>query len=256
MIERKDIIADLHIHTIGSQHGFSTLKECVDLAISENLKYIAITDHYYADGTELFRRNEISRFKHIESCANCRNKAVYVIGGAEFNISQKIEYWNKLQTLKWKMIGIHGCFLDRENTSLDKLLLYYEKASEKFDAFSHIERDLDKIEHKAHGTEIDGPIMKYLEQIVILAKKKNVILELNEASLNNKKNGNNERALFWLKCAKSNGNLISLGTDAHYCDEIGLFDKSIALLNYVDFPKDRIINYDNEYLKRRFVCLE
>lgn len=45
MIEKQDIIADLHIHTTSSLHGYSTLKECIDIATDKGLKYIAITDH-------------------------------------------------------------------------------------------------------------------------------------------------------------------------------------------------------------------
>lgn len=51
MIGQKDIIADMHIHTIGSLHAYSTLKECIECAETNGMKYIAITDHYYNDGT-------------------------------------------------------------------------------------------------------------------------------------------------------------------------------------------------------------
>lgn len=59
-----------------------------------------------------------------------------------------------------------------------------------------------------------------------------------------------ERVLFWLSIAKENGNIISLGTDSHYCEEIGKFDCSIEMLNRIDFPKERILNCNEELLKR------
>ena len=66
MIKQKDIIADLHIHTIASLHAHSTLYECIQEAAENGMKYIAITDHYYGDGTELYRKNEINRLANLE----------------------------------------------------------------------------------------------------------------------------------------------------------------------------------------------
>lgn len=31
MIEKEDIVADLHIHTIGLIYGFSTLNDCIEV---------------------------------------------------------------------------------------------------------------------------------------------------------------------------------------------------------------------------------
>ena len=48
--------------------------------------------------------------------------------------------------------------------------------------------------------------------------------------------------------AKENKNMISLGTDAHSCYEVGRFDNVLCLLNEIDYPKDLIINCDNDKL--------
>ena len=240
MIEKKDILADLHIHTIGSEHAFSTLYECVSSASDAGLKFIAITDHYYNEGTEIHKKNEINRFRFLEKEVERSQTEVRVIGGAEFNIGQEIESWEKLKKLRWKMIGIHGWFLNVKELSFDDVFRLYENIADDMDCFSHIERGVSKIGRSE--TELNNEIKDYLCNIVSLAKEKNVVLEVNESSLFSEKPGDYERMKYWLEYAKSNGNLISLGSDSHYCGSIGRFEKSLCLLNDIDFPKNRVLN--------------
>lgn len=249
MINSKDIVADLHIHTIGSLHAYSTLKECVDVAETNGMLYIAITDHYYNDGTELEKKNEANRIAHLEKRASSTRANVTIIGGAEFNISQKIESWSKLKDLKWKLVGVHGWFLDRESTTLDELYNYFEEASNQFTAFAHIERELHKIDNCRYGNQLTEEVKIFLKKIVTLAKDKNIVLELNESSLVTNEANAYEKVSYWLQEAKDNGNIISLGTDSHYCEEIGIFDNCLELLNKIDFPKEQIINCNEGLLK-------
>jgi len=37
--------ADLHVHTIASGHGYSTIKENVEAAAEKGMKMVGITDH-------------------------------------------------------------------------------------------------------------------------------------------------------------------------------------------------------------------
>ena len=252
MIKKEDIKADLHVHTIGSLHGYSTLKECIDSAAISGMRYIAITDHYYNDGTELNKKNEVNRITYLEKRAINTRSDVKVIGGVELNISQEISAWNKLKKLKWKLMGVHGWFLNREETTLSELYDYFENAVSKSNTFAHIERELHKIDHARYGEVLDEEIKKFLHKIVLLAKENNIILELNESSLRTNEAGAYDRIMFWIKLAKENENIISLGTDAHYCEEIGEFSNAIELLNKVDFPKERILNCNEELLVEYF----
>ena len=252
LLEKKDIIADLHIHTIGSLHGYSTLKECIDAAVINNMRYIAITDHYYDDGTILDRKNEVNRIIYLEKRAKSTRSNVKVIGGAEFNLAQCIPAWDKLKKLKWKLVGVHGWFLNREETTLEELYRYFEAASEQFNAFSHIERELHKIDYCKYKDELTRDVKSFLEKIVLLAKKTDTILELNESSLITNEDGAYDRILFWTTIAKENGNIISLGTDSHYCEEIGEFNCSLELLNKLNFSKDKILNCNEALLKHYF----
>lgn len=250
MIEQRDIIADMHIHTISSLHGYSTLKECIDAAAEKGLKYIAITDHYYNDGTELNRKNEVNRIAFLETRASNTKRNIKVIGGAEFNIAQDITNWEKLKKLRWKLIGVHGWFLNREMTTLDDLYGLFEDVAGKFTSFAHIERELHKIDHCKYGDVLTDELKLFFEKMVLLAKRSDTVLELNESSLVTNEAGAYERIMFWLSLAKDNGNIISLGTDSHYCEEIGEFGNSINILNKLGFPKEFILNCNEELLLR------
>lgn len=132
MIKRNDILADMHIHTISSLHAYSTLKECIDTSYEQGLHYIAVTDHYFCDGTDINKKNESNRIAYMESRVNGRGKSPYVIGGAEFNIGQEMPYWKKLSQLRWRLIGVHSWHINRENTTLDELYRMFEEASDKY----------------------------------------------------------------------------------------------------------------------------
>ena len=53
MIVEKDILADMHTHTLFSKHAYSTVKENIEVAKKRGLKYLAITDHYFCNGDNL-----------------------------------------------------------------------------------------------------------------------------------------------------------------------------------------------------------
>ena len=70
MINEKDIFADMHTHTIFSLHAYSTIEENLRVAKERGLQYIAITDHYYQDGTENYKKNENTRNRYMEERIN------------------------------------------------------------------------------------------------------------------------------------------------------------------------------------------
>lgn len=252
MIRQKDIIADLHIHTLASLHAHSTLHECIQVAAENGMRYIAITDHYYGDGTELYRKNEINRLVNLEKCVLTTKYGVKVVGGAEFNISQNVDQWERLKKLAWKLVGVHGWFLNRESTTLEALFDYFQDAANRYDAFAHIERELNRIDYCKYGRSLTEEIKLFLKRLVLLAKEKNIILELNESSLAVDKEGNSDRIMYWLSFAKQQGVLISIGTDSHYCEQVGVFSNVINILNEVHYPKEQVINCNENILQKLF----
>jgi len=244
MIIKEDIIADMHTHTVASLHGYSTVYENICFAEKAGMKYIAITDHVYQNGDYIFQKNEVTRVKYMEDNVN-RHVPVKVIGSAEFNILQTAPMLERLKKIKWRPIGLHNFNLGIEALSWDELYEGFEKAAEDHNAFCHIERELEKINREESKDGMGQNDRIFLEKIVELAKKKDIYLELNECSLIPSR-ANLERLRYWFKIASENGNKISLGSDAHFCAEVGLFDRALALLNEVNYDKNLILNCDEE----------
>ena len=250
MISKIDILADLHTHTHFSKHAYSTVKENVEVAKDRGLKYIAITDHYFGNGEKLERKNEINRIQYLGERVNTVEKDITVIGSAEFNLRQTVEDFYKLEGLLWKPIGFHNWFIDMENTTLDDVFnLFVEGYNKGHNAFVHIERELHKI---SKGKYSFDDCLGCLKRIVDYAKDNDIWLEVNESTIIVDDGGAKARLYAWLKYAKENGNKIYLGSDAHYCMEVGEFNNVIALLNTVEYPKELILNCNKNWLFELF----
>lgn len=243
------ILADLHTHTIFSGHAYSTLEENIAAAHKAGLSYLAITDHYYCSGSALDKKNEITRLRYLERDANPTDAGVYVIGGGEFNLGQIPENQDRIAKLKWKPIGLHSFFMDIPSVTIDQLYKMYEDSAGDYSAFAHIERGLHKIEERRFGDELHPEIRSFLENVVVLAKKNGVLLEVNEASAQRTTGGVYEKMRCWLSVARENGNQIYLGTDAHFSNKVGHFEKSLELLSSLDYPADLILNLDEDKIR-------
>lgn len=243
-----DIIADMHTHSTFSLHAYSSIKENIEEAKKIGLKYIAITDHFYNDGTILDKKNETNRIAYLEERINPVENDIRVIGSSEFNLGQDIPYWDKIKHIVWRPIGLHNWFFDTENSTLDELYMSFKSSTERHNAFVHIERELHKMDHKKYGDSISPEIKHFLESICLLAKENNIYLEVNESSLITNECGTADRLFYWLNFAKKNENKIYLGTDAHYCMEVGKFKNALNLLNEVEYPKELILNCNEDMI--------
>ena len=118
----------------------------------------------------------------------------------------------------------------------------------RFTTLAHIEREIQKINNGKVGLELTDEVKVFLENIIHFCKDNNIYMEVNESSIVYNEGGAVDRLVYWLKKAKENKNMISLGTDAHSCYEVGRFDNVLQLLNEIDYPKELIINCDNDKL--------
>lgn len=253
MVTEKDIIADMHTHTVFSGHAHSTVYENIQAAKSQGIKYVAVTDHYFNDGTEINKKNETGRILYMEEDINpyLKDDGMAVISSAEFNIGQEVYAWDKMQALRWKPIGLHGWFFDIAHGSLPYLASRFHEAADKgFNCFCHIEREIHKVDYGAYREDIlHQDVREFLTMVCNHALNHGIYLEVNENSLIVDECGGRKRIEFWLSYAKENGNMISLGSDAHYCGKVGRFGNAIELLNRVGFPKERILNCNRELLE-------
>lgn len=249
MINKNDIVADMHTHTVASLHAYSTVDENIRYGQERGMKYIGITDHYFHSSDDVNRKNEVSRIKYLEPNVNKTLDNVRVISSAEFNLLQNTDYRRKLLMLKWRPIGVHKSFIPNiKSLTYDDLYEAFAEAAEWNNAFNHIERELDEL---CYGKFIDGlsaGAKQFLEKIVLLAKKKNIFLEINEHSLESDR-GYYDIVRYWMDIAAQNGNRFCLGTDAHFCREVGSFTKTIKLLNDYSIDSSRVLNCNEDEVK-------
>lgn len=249
MIKRNEILADLHMHTVASLHGYSTVAEMVKASKDAGLKYIAITDHLFQNEDYLLRKNETARIEYLSE--RMRYEDIKVIGGVELNLNQHvIDLKNFKRAQCWMPVGLHSWFLDFENLTLEDLYnMFEDKAKNNIcTAFAHIERDWHKI-----NPDYDNLVpanKKMLEKIVLLAKNTNTPLELNETSFVFNFHNPTKQIYYWLGIAKELNTTIYLGSDSHYCSEVGHFENSLKALNEIGYPKDLIINLDENKLEQ------
>ena len=250
MIKNK-ILADLHVHSIFSKHAYSSITENISQADLLGLKYLAITDHVFQEGKEFDIKNEAMRFQYLEKEINI-DQPVYVLGGAEFNLFQVLQFKEKFKKLSWKIIGFHKFVgINMEYISLQKMYQEFKKYAEYVDGFAHIEREIESIEFNRYKEEsLAEPIKSFLSSMVELAKKSNTYLELNESSLRSYNGLYDEQIIYWLSKAKELHCRIYLGSDSHYHKRVGKFEKSLALLKDLDYPEELVLNFDEDRIKK------
>lgn len=254
MIDKKEIIADMHTHTIASKHAYSTINENIYVAKLNGLKYLAVTDHYYGNGDAIEKKNEVTRIRFIEN--NVKPAGLTLIGGCEFNLCQRIEndYIEKLNQLRWRPIGLHTWFVnfDDPNFNLNSVYNYFVMAykRDKHNAFCHIEREIFKIRDSDidKDTGLGKKVTDFYVNLVDFAVSNGILLEVNESSLINNEFNAINRMLFWIKYAKEKGANIYLGSDAHWSESVGNFNNVLQLLNSLDYPKDKILNCNEDML--------
>lgn len=255
MIEKNDIIADLHTHTTFSKHAYSTVCENMAEARKNGIKYLATTDHFYNNGDAIDKKNEVIRMMYISQTIGSSDP--YLITGGEFNLNQNIDpeiNIDKVNSkINWRLFGLHTWYLNpKEIDVMDVPNYFYKAAIGSVSgitpvAFSHIEREL----YKCRNYSLEKAKL-VLTQIVEIAIENNIILEINESSIKNNEVDGVERMKLWIPVARDSGAMFSLGTDAHYCTCVGDFTNTIEMINKFDIPADQILNHkiNDELIKK------
>lgn len=248
----KRLLSDMHVHSIFSKYAYSTITENINYANSIGLKYLAITDHIFQDGSESEIKNEAIRFQYLEKEINY-GIPIYVIGGAEFNLFQKLQFKDKFKNLSWRIVGLHK-FPGGVNpafVSLQNIYQEFVKQSKYVNGFAHIERELHEVDFGNYRNEsLAEPIKSFLGSVVELAKSTDIYLELNESSLRSYENLYYDKIVFWLTRARELNCKIYLGSDSRFHSRIGNFEKSLELLKKLDYPESLVLNFNENRIKK------
>lgn len=233
------ILADLHTHTIGSGHAYSTLSENAQIAAQKGLEIIGMTDH----GPSMPGASHLYYFCNF-SIIPKRIYGVRILRGVEANIiSQEGELdlpQRYLGMMDLVLAGLHViCYPGggiEENTHA------FLKAMEN--PFTDI---------MAHPGRLEFPLD--LEKIAFMSYKLDVPLELNNSSLCPEKGSAWDNCRILAKAIAKYGGPVSLGSDAHFWDRVGEFSNCLQLIQESGIKEEQILNTSlsklEDYLKRR-----
>lgn len=228
------VISDLHTHTMASTHAYSTINENCESAGSRGIKIIAMTDHapQMPDGTHEWHIGNQCVLPQII-------KGVCVLKGVEADIMNpagEIDVADYvLSGLQWIVASFHTpVYAERtEDEHLETILNVCKNPA--IDVFGH----LTTVSHR----------FDYAEGAKLFAKYDKIV-EVNEASINAGRSTRENVAELLKECKKNNVKL-SLDSDAHYCDGIGVVNTAAQLVKEAGYPKELIINNNYEYIVSR-----
>lgn len=226
-------IADLHTHTLYSDHAFNTVTEMISQAQKLGLKAVAITDHGPAmpdSGHHWHFINKGQIPKKIGDLIVMFGIEADVMNvNAEFDISD-----GYLENLDWVIASIHKDIIPK---------LSYEDATQLWLNVAH-NPYVDMIGHceqVEHYFDYD--------KVVPVFAKNNKVVELNVNSATVRPSGQKNMEELALACKKY-GCKVSVNSDAHSVYTLGQTGNVPALLSKIDFPQELIINISYENLVR------
>ena len=228
--------ADLHTHTCASTHAYSTILENCTFANRCGLKAIAMTDH----GMTMPDAPHVWHFHNLKALPR-KICGVTVLCGVEANV---IDYDGHLDIdeetmsyLEWVVASYHKYTC--KPSTFDEHTKGYLKLAEN--------NDVDIIGHPTTAMfEYD------MERCVKKFKEYDKIIEINESSIIWKR-GSRENSAELMRLAKKYDALISINTDAHYCENIGQAPIAIQMAQELEVPERLIINTDWDRLRERIM---
>lgn len=228
----KKISLDVHTHTIMSGHAYSSLQEMVAAAQQKGLDILGITEH--APGIPGTCNPIYFRNLHVvpRQIGDLR-----LLLGAELNILDTKgtldldEYYYKM--LDIRIAGIH--LLCWEGGTIE------ENTRGMINAIRNPWTQI--ISHPG-----DGTAELLFEPVVLAAKETKTLLEINNSSLNPRRNKETAIAnnLEILRLCKQYEVPIVLSSDAHISYDIANYCFIWPLLQETEFPDELILNYDTE----------
>jgi len=223
------IMMDLHTHTIESGHAYSTLEENIRAAKEAGIKYYGLSEH----GPAMPGSPHIYYFQNMRVIPREIN-GVTILRGVEANIINDegeidmIPEW--LKFIDYVIASVHIPVLPYRDKSHNTRVLVNAIKNPKVHIIGHPD---------------DGRFPIDYETVVLAAKENQVLLEVNNASLNPigfrqdaKKNSEDMLKL----CMKEKVSVI-LSSDAHISMDVGNFEYIFPILEKINFPKELIMNY-------------
>ena len=226
-----NFVADLHTHTMFSDHAFNTVTEMIAKAQQLGLRGIAITDHGPAMPDSGHTWHFINKGQLPKKIGD-----MIVMFGAEADVMDVegtldiSEYY--LSNLDWVIASIHKDIIPKLSFE-DATQLWLNVAQNPYvDMIGHCEQ----VEH----------FFDY-EKVIPVFAQNNKVVELNVNSAIVRPTGQNNMREIAKLCKKYNCK-ISVNSDAHSIYTLGTTGNVPDMLKEIDFPQELIVNSSYENL--------
>lgn len=225
------IIADLHTHTLVSEHAYSTVNEMVQSAKEKGFLALAITDHGPA-------ASDGAKSVHFKAMHNLPNHidGIRLLRGCEANI---IDYSGKLD-LSVNVLN----YLDFVIASYHEDAIQPLTVKDHTNGYAEVVKNAD-VDCLGH---VGNPKFSFdIEYIVKLCKEYNKLIEINSSSFKVRPGSGPVCREVALACKKYETTIV-VTSDAHSMYKVGDHKDSIDLLESINFPDKLILNTDYDRL--------
>lgn len=231
------IVADLHTHSVASNHAYSTILENCRAADERGLIAIATTDH----GPKITDGAHPYFFRGLANVLPRRVGGVCLIIGIEANILNERGEVDIFP--EWSHVFDFGIASIHEDTfgksDFDRTTSAYLNVL-----------DNPKIDLLGHsGTlEYTYDFERVIKKCADLGK----MIEINAATFRYRQTSLKNCAEIARTCAKHGVGLM-VNSDAHISASVGVVDPALRMLEEIGFPEELVINGDVERLNKYFM---
>ncbi len=226
-------IADLHTHTLYSMHAYSTVSENAATAAKRGLLAIAMTDHAPAVPEPSHRWHFTHSNLLPEHIAGIR-----VFRGIEANV---LDFDGRLdidddmiRNLDMVIASMHGGGIMKNGTPQEITAAWMAIAQDpRVDIIGHPGSPMFPCDY---------------ESVVREFAHRGKVVEINENSFNARA-GSLENCTRIAYYCKKYGARVMVSSDAHFHEYVGQFEKSILMLQELEFPVENIINANRTNLE-------
>jgi len=229
MAEEPRLKADLHVHTISSGHGYSTVREICETAAARGLELVGITDHGPAmpGGPHLYHFTNLIVLPRVLSGVKVLRSAECNIMDTEGNLDVDER---ALDTLDVVHAGLHPfCGYEGKTVEENTEAVLSAIRSGKVDILVHPGNPWFPLDYRT---------------VVEAAASKGVLLEINNASFTVIRKGSEKNCRLILKEARRIGAKVCVGSDSHDASLVGTFEEALALIDEVGIDEELIVNRD------------
>ncbi|WP_105901389.1 phosphatase [Vibrio gangliei] len=222
------IQVDTHTHTYASGHAYSTLIENAKAAYQHGMKMFCTTDHSsMMPGSPhyWFFNNQRILPRFLEGVALVRGMETNIMNEqGEVDIHPSSD-----EHLDWIIASFHEPVFAPSTKEAHTTALLNVIKSGRIDALGHLGNPHFDFDYEA---------------VALCAKEHHVAIELNNSSLKGgSRAGSEARCEQIALVVKEVGGWITTGTDAHFCQDLGKFEKVSDLLDRIEMPTKQVITH-------------